>query len=79
MSYDAEANVWKFEKDFDTRKVRAIPLGRFSLGDNSSVRLYFGPGGLMIYITMPKDSKNVLISTLDDEVEFAGLGKPPVK
>jgi hypothetical protein len=80
MSYDVEKNAWIFQKDFDTRKIVPEPLCRIYLGDGSTIRLYFGPLGVMAYINKStKDSKCVFIGEVFTEIEIADLGKQPLK
>lgn len=80
MNSESNDNIFKFQIDFDTKKVLCEPLGRLYLADGSCVRIVFSPRGLLMSVDKRAiDNKSLIIINYEDEVQFAGLGRMPEK
>lgn len=66
--------VFEFPVDFDTQKIHAMPLGRILLGESTVMRLYLTPKGVKAYVNTSKDASDIVISYMEDEIEFVGFG-----
>lgn len=68
-----EKPKFEFETDILTKNAIAEHLGRLFFPDGSSIRLYFGPTGLIALIYKVKDTKHIIIQEQSDNTEFAVL------
>ena len=69
----AVKDYFRFEKDFISNTVVPEHVARIVLGKGSIIRLIFTPDGMVAHIS--KHGDDVLVSQVDDSVEFAAIRK----
>jgi hypothetical protein len=73
MALDPKSKIYEFDIDFNRMVVIPTHIGRIHFEDGSSIRLYFGPKGMMALIYKAQGSKQILIQEQDDNTELAVL------
>lgn len=70
-----EKPKFEFEIDFATNNCIPEHLGRLFFPDGSSIRLYFGPAGLVALVYKVANTKHILIQEQPNQTEIFGLGE----